>query len=506
MFVASEMKLLFPVFICFGITACTTTSHISNGGLVENQYHQETAPEFVSNVTFEGGRKTVSNIQSQSKKSKKAKNIILMVGDGMGVSTVTAARIYSGQKKNQDGEGYVMAMETLPHSAFSKTYNTNQQVPDSAGTATALLSGYKTRAGVLNIGAQTERGDCLASLKNASQPLFETAKLNGLNTAVITTARITHATPAATYAKAADRNWETASDMPTSAKSSGCLPIADQLALSVNQGRLDIIMGGGAGKIDESLFVKAQILKTKSDLNSPSLQMDDPILGLFSDSHMTYSRLKSETSKEPSIAEMTLKSLQLLEGQKEGYIMLVEGGRIDHGHHAGKAELALEETYQFDLAVKAVLNTVNLEETLVIVTADHSHVFTLAGYPTKGNPILGQVYGNDAKGNPSGKPLLALDGRPYTTLGYHNGPGAQQGNRYPSSQSIEIQQAVIPTGSKASEGKSDKLNETHGGEDVPVFAAGPSSQLVSGVMEQNVIYHIMSHALRLDVSQMSKDK
>ena len=86
-----------------------------------------------------------------------ARNVILFIGDGMGVSTVTAARIFDGQSLGLRGEEHTLIFETFPHVALVKTYNTNQQVPDSAGTATAMMTGMKTRAGVINIGPDAQR-------------------------------------------------------------------------------------------------------------------------------------------------------------------------------------------------------------------------------------------------------------------------------------------------------------------------------------------------------------
>ena len=133
------------------------------------------------------------------------------------------------------------------------------------------------------------------------------------------------------------------------------------------------------------------------------------------------------------------------------------------------------------------------KETLILVTADHSHVFTIAGYPTRGNDILGVVKGNDDRGHPTGQALLATDGLPYTTLGYWNGPGANDGNRiYPSTGISAYQQAAIPTGKGFD--KTAKRSETHGGEDVAIYATGPGSDAIHGVMEQNIIFDVIVSA------------
>ena len=156
--------------------------------------------------------------------------------------------------------------------------------------------------------------------------------------------------------------------------------------------------------------------------------------------------------------------------------------------------------------MRKAIEMVDMNETLIIVTADHSHSFAMAGYATRGNPILGKVVGNDRFGAPEHKPELAEDGKPYTTLGYLTGPGYQfdpspvqtgkrrkpQAGRGQDLSDVDTtdrrfhQQSLIPLKS-----------ETHSGEDVAVYADGPDAWLVHGVMEQNVIYHVMRQAMGL---------
>ena len=204
------------------------------------------------------------------------------------------------------------------------------------------------------------------------------------------------------------------------------------------------------------------------------------LLGLFSDSHMSFSELRDKSPKgEPSLTEMTSKAIELLQKNRKGFFLMVEGGRIDHGHHAGIAKLALTETIEFSNAIRRATELVG-SDTLIIVTADHSHTMTMAGYPRRGNPILGFA-GKDA------------NKRPYTTLSYANGPGhrdfAKEGVESDSpntdTEAFDFKQAAaIPL-----------RVETHGGEDVAIYATGPGSQWVNGVMEQNVIFHVMNEAL-----------
>ncbi|WP_286937257.1 alkaline phosphatase, partial [Pseudoalteromonas sp. UBA6540] len=185
--------------------------------------------------------------------SGKAKNVILFVGDGMGISTVTAARILAGQLEGGLGEDYQLSFEKMPYSGFVKTYNVDAQTPDSAGTMTAMVSGVKTDVGVIGVDEDIERGDCATVTGNELVTSLELAEIAGKATGLISTARITHATPAATYAKSADRNWEDNSDMPEGTEA--CEDIASQLVnfeanlesryAGIDVDGIDVVMGGG---------------------------------------------------------------------------------------------------------------------------------------------------------------------------------------------------------------------------------------------------------------------
>jgi alkaline phosphatase len=224
------------------------------------------------------------------------------------------------------------------------------------------------------------------------------------------------------------------------------------------------------------------------------LDANDQVLGLFSASHMTFIAERVEPTREPTIQEMTAAAIDFLEAAGAGYYLLVEGGRIDHGHHDGRPGYALLETQAFAEAVAVALARVDLRETLILVTADHSHVFTLGGYPTRGNPILGLVVENNASGEPQAQPYVAADGQPYTSVGYMNGPGAVTGTRPRPDTGIDaLAQALIPFQRREIDGSVANA-ETHSGEDVPLYATGPGSERVGGVIEQNRIFDIMMAA------------
>jgi alkaline phosphatase len=215
------------------------------------------------------------------------------------------------------------------------------------------------------------------------------------------------------------------------------------------------------------------------------------LLGLFERSHMEYNYDRpKDKGGEPSLSEMTAKSIDILANNKKGYFLMVEGGRIDHGHHEGNAFRALTDAIAFSDAVRTAVSKVNLEETLIVVTADHSHTLTMVGYPMRGNNILGLVREVDDNGLAEDKPTGDKNKLPYTTLNYANGMGATNEARKPLSQEQVTnpdykQEALVPLSA-----------ETHGGEDVAIYATGAGAYLVHGSMEENWIFQVMREAFK----------
>ena len=441
-----------------------------------------------------------------------ARNVILFIGDGMGVSTVTAARIFDGQSKGGSGEEHELAFERFPNVALVKTYNTNRQVPDSAGTATAMMTGQKTRAGLINVGAASRRRSCAGALDNPLTTIAERARNRGVAVGVVTTTRLTHATPATVYARSPERDWEDDRFLAEEDWQLGCRDIAYQLVHMAPGSGLDVAMGGGSQQFfgsehdglrkspsDDLVRDWLSAAPNRRYINSAdqlaSLGPGDQVLGLFARSHPAYMAEKKDSSTEPTLSEMTTAAITLLDANDAGYFLMVEGGRIDHGHHDGRAGYALTETQAFSEAIEAALSMVDLTETLVLVTADHSHVFTIGGYVTRGNPILGLVVKNDTQGEPQPEPDLAADGQPYTTLAYANGRGAvtEMPRPTPGTGIDAMQQALTPVIARNIDGSTD-LDETHGGEDVALYAIGAGADAAHGVIEQNRIYDIMVSA------------
>jgi alkaline phosphatase len=320
-----------------------------------------------------------------------AKNVILFVGDGMSLATVAAARILDGQRKGGAGEENRLAWEDFPATALSKTYNTDSQTPDSAGTMSAMATGVKTRAGVLAIGQQAARFDCAGALGAPVLTLWELAAASGMGTGVITTTRLTHATPAATFAHSADRNWENDTELTPGARRDGCIDIARQLIESPYGNGPDVLLGGGRGNFmtaqqrDPEYADKAGLRLDGRDLIAEWRQRhpggayvwnarqfaaaaaDQPLLGLFAPGHMQFEHDRPhDRAGEPSLAEMTRAAITRLQRNRNGYVLLVEGGRIDHAHHYGNAYRALTDTIALSEAVQAADALTSAGDTLIL--------------------------------------------------------------------------------------------------------------------------------------------
>lgn len=456
------------------------------------------------------------------------RNIILFVGDGMSLATVAAARIMEGQLRGESGEENLLSFEHFPQLALSKTYNTDQQTPDSAGTMTAMVTGVKSFAGAISVSDAAQRSDCASTAGHELVTALDLAALANMATGVVTTTRITHATPAALFARVPERRWEVDRSLPPSAIEAGCRDIAWQLVNYPLSDGIDVVLGGGrraflradqsdpeypeqTGLRDDGLDLieawqhrhpSGRYVWNLDQFNAIAPDFSGQVLGLFEPSHMQYEVDRAEDpAGEPSIEAMTVKAIELLSQRKDGYFLMVEGGRIDHAHHANNAHRALTDTIAFSDAIRAAVSMTDPSETLIIVTADHAHALNFGGYGQRGNPITGLVV--RPGDSPDGDRIQRDDDdRPMTVLSYSSGPGFRPGER-PALTADEVLAADFKQ-----ESVFGVFSATHAGEDVPVYALGPGSEWVNGVMEQNVIFHIMSQAspaLRAELIRLRPD-
>lgn len=478
-----------------------------------------------------------SDSTEHSRGHQRAKNVIFFVGDGMGVSTISAARVYSVGVHGQ------LVLDQFPYTALSRTYSEDSITPDSAPTMSAMMTGVNTNQSVIGLDAATEPSDFNGNGDGeAPWTLLELAKARGMKVGVVSTAQITHATPAATYAHINQRNNE--GDIALQA-----LPSDATFNRRLGSG-LDVLMGGG-----RRFFVPASVRDEEGgtggradarDLRREYQQSGYtyvwnetgfnaltagslPVLGLFERGHMEYETDRlTDAGGEPSIKDMTVKAIELLQAASrrgsQGYFLHVEGGRIDHAHHEGNAYRALTDTQALDEAIGAAVQMVDLRDTLIIVSADHSHVFNIAGYPMRplgelpypvrsfvpsyagtgahGNGILDVVYDLDQN---SGHVSESTDrnGVPYTVLGYLNGPGSRGTPRVdPRLDTFPGRTGTVPNGpwhqAYFQEAAVPLGSETHSGEDVAIYAIGAGAHQVRGTVKNTFIFHVMKSALGLE--------
>uniref|UniRef100_A0A674A8Y9 Alkaline phosphatase n=1 Tax=Salmo trutta TaxID=8032 RepID=A0A674A8Y9_SALTR len=386
------------------------------------------------------------------------------------------ARILKGQMHNQSGEETVMTMDTFPHAGLLKTYSVDFQIPDSSSTATAYLCGVKTNLNTVGVNAAARNGICKTQKGNEVTSILKWAKDAGKSVGIVTTTR-------------ASRKWYSDADMPASAKKEGCTDISQNPSVDpirvivIHELCFSMTQRDGRHLISDWQKMKvgkvARYVWNRTDFDAVDPDTTDYLMALFEPGDLRFD-VERDPTMDPSIAETTEKAIHqcLWVTSSVSFPVCVSGGRIDQGHHASRASMALHETVAFDNAVAKGLELTNEEETLTLVTADHSHAFTFNGYPFRGQSILGK------------SPLYGKDMLPYTTLMYGNGPGYKVvDNKRPDIRNVDtqskdyVQLSAVPLDT-----------ETHGGEDVAVLARGPMAHLFHGVQEQSYLAHAMAYA------------
>ncbi|KFQ36881.1 Alkaline phosphatase, tissue-nonspecific isozyme, partial [Mesitornis unicolor] len=411
-----------------------------------------------------------------------AKNLILFLGDGMGVSTVTATRILKGQLQHGKGEENLLEMDKFPHVALAKTYNTNAQVPDSAGTATAYLCGVKANEGTVGVSAGVTRDRCNTTKGQEVTSILRWAKDEGKAVGIVTTTRVTHATPSAAYAHSANRDWYSDGEMPPDALEGGCRDIARQLVENIPD--IEVGMGmGWSGQLSpgdngtppkdptsaplppRDAATPLRMLLPPRDAGthprnfgtpkgcwlSPALSLSP---GLFEPGDMVY-ELDRNNETDPSLSEMVAVAIRMLQKNPRGFFLLVEGGDgFCKGGKGGDAKKGSDDG------------------------------------TNRGNEGMRKEKNKDCDVRCLAPMQSDVDRKPFTSILYGNGPGYKivAGERENVS-AVDFAHADYQAQSAV-----PLRQETHGGEDVAVFARGPMAHLFHGVHEQNYIPHAMAYA------------
>ena len=437
-----------------------------------------------------------------------AKNIIFFLGDGMGPTTITAARIY---KYGEDGS---LTMDTLERTARIKTFSADAQTTDSAPSMAAYMTGVKMNNEVISMSAETVAtnpgrdangnlgvNNCAASNGTAAATILELAKAKGKAVGTITTTELTHATPATAWSHICNRNaqYHIAAQL---------VPGGTGFNTALGDG-VDVLMGGGrnhftpygagntTGRADgrnllTELAAKGYtVAANKTEMNAAT---GKKFIGLYSTrSHLEYELDRTATpplgegALQPSLAEMTVKAMDLLAQNTNGYFLMVEGGRIDHALHGTNAKRALTDTIAFDDAIKAALAKARLTDptlanTLIVVTADHDHTLAFNGYGKRGNPIL-----DINRGYRDNLPSKDADGKTYTTLVFGNGPTRPNLRDNLDSATVLADNYLQETGVRLS-------SETHGGGDVKLFATGAGAKPFKGTLDNTKVFGLLKTA------------
>lgn len=354
---------------------------------------------------------------SKHHNTNKAKNIIFFLGDGMSLTTITASRIYQGQRAGTLGENNEFFMDKFPYVGLSKTYCVNKQVADSACSSTAYLSSVKANYGTIGVTAKVQLNDCDASniKENHVTPITELALAEGKSVGIVTTMRITDASPAGAYSHAANRAYECDNDtVQFKHDPKVCQDIASQLIRNSPGRDFQVIFGGGRSKFlpfdkpDQQNFTgerkdgvnlinewrrskegkNAKYIYNKQGLDALRYSDVDHVLGLFEQLQLPYNLDATDNATKITLEEMTAAAIRIVAKNKKGYFLFVEGALIDVAHHSNLAQKALDETVEFSKAIERAVQMVDLRETLIVITADHAHTMTMAGYSDRGGNLV----------------------------------------------------------------------------------------------------------------------
>ncbi|CAJ0603467.1 unnamed protein product [Cylicocyclus nassatus] len=428
-------------------------------------------------------------------REKKPKNVILFIGDGLGISTLTSARIHNNQASNHGYLTKSMFFENFDAVGLVKTSSIDHHVTDSAAGAVSFYTGWKAESHRLGLKPGTKTFCTNDNTMWITDGIAEGALDKGMEVGFVTNTRVTHATPAALYAKGVHRKYEF-DDAGKEFANCTIVDIALQL-LSYPANKFKVLMGGGKSNLRSTsnggkrkdgrdidiewsnLGGKRRVMLSVEDLHEV-VSEDEKLLGLFADSHVR----EPSNHSLPRLYEMTVKAIKQLQSGENGFFLMVEGGLIDVEQHVNRLYPAFRDVREFDLSIQKAREMTDPSETLIIVTADHGHALTLPGWL----PVEASLFENDfVKSAKSKEEVYFVPAMLFAT-----GPGYRG--------SFKVKEVLIhekelrswnyqqPTAIPHDYG-------SHGGEDVGIWADGPYSQLFSASLENTEIAYLIKFLL-----------
>ncbi len=384
---------------------------------------------------------------------ERPRNVIVLVGDGMGIAPVTAAYYARGG----------LAMTGMPVTGLVSTHATDRVVNDSAASATALATGERTRYGAVGV---VPRGDELV----AAPTVLERAEAAGMRTGLVTTTTLTHATPASFYAHHPERRQEDLIagqfvDLPERIKGSD---------------GVDVAFGGGRVFFSKEhrAALKARGVTVLDEWSDEPAPPGEQVLRLLADRGLPSApeRMGAD-ARGPTLKAMTASALATLSGEDEPFFLMVEGGQIDWAQHdLDTSERLIDEIKDFDDAVaQALAIAKHRGDTLVVVTADHDHTLSLL------DNHYGFVNGHCGAAKRCGGPVTMqeVSVRPDQI---HRGEGlddaALQGEFAPPA--LILQYGWLPMAAS----RVKPISGPHSANFVPLFAYGPGSEALRGFHDQ----------------------
>lgn len=405
---------------------------------------------------------------------EKVENVIYMIPDGFNADYATNYRWYKGEDAVWD--------EHLK--GMHQTYSEDSRVTDSAAAGTAMASGVKTTNGTVGL---DEEG-------NEVETILEASEKDGKSTGLVATSTITHATPAvfASHVESRDNEAEIARQM-----------LANDVDVMLGGGENFFLPESEGGEQEENLLEQAEDEGyTNVDTREGLMESDDidveegeKLLGLFADGPLA-PEIDRDGTEQPSLSEMTERSIDVLEEDKDGFFLMVEGSQIDWAGHANDPTWAMKDTEAFEKAVEEAIAFAEEDgNTLVVVAGDHETGGMTAGangeYDTKPEVVkdvtaTGEAMASELNEDRSNVEEVVESHTPFD-LTEEDVQTIQEAEDAPTAINHYISdQALVGWTSSA-----------HTGVDIPVYAYGPQSDAFSGLIENTDLPTIMAEAMKV---------